>query len=348
MKANKHSVVMLFALIFAGCGGGGPRQAEGPKPNLGEEKGGSTTEASTGKPSGGDLAPEIADAQEALKNKDCATATTKAKAALAKGPEGSPSGPSDKDSADAHFVLGVCLEQGGKRDDAWKEYDAALKADPHHLAAAINESALLIDMGKFDEAEAVCKAALAANKGAPELHINLGYALGGKGDHAAAAKSFKNALALEPNDAGLMVDLGKELAASGDKDGASKQFKNALAKTDDAAIIADAGVGLAQVDDAPGCVAALDKAIAKGSSSALLTERAICKHKANDLAGARKDLDDAIAADAKNVKAHAAAAKYAEEAKDKKACKAHWAEVVKMTTGELQAQAKKGEARCSK
>jgi Tfp pilus assembly protein PilF len=326
---------MLFALGFSACGGSGPKQAEGPKPNLDDTSGGGgTSSGGNDKP----VAPEIEAAQDAVKNNDCTTATAKAKAVLDK----------DKDSADAHFILGVCLEKDDKKDDAWKEYDAALKIDPHHLSAATNESALLIDLGKFDEAVAVCKAALVSNKGAVDLHINLGYALAGKGDHADAAKSFKNALALKPDDATLMVARGNELAANGDKDEAAKSYKNALAKTDDAELIGEAAVGLGTAGDPQGCVAALDKAIAKASSSKLLADRGICKHKAGDVPGARKDLDDALAADATNVIAQFAAAKYAEEAKDKKACKEHWAAAAKLVKGEAQDMAKKGEARCSK
>jgi Tfp pilus assembly protein PilF len=205
-----------------------------------------------------------------------------------------------------------------------------------------------VEKKDWEGAIKVCKDGLAKNKGSAELHINLSYALKGKGDHELAAKSFANAIALKPDDAGLRLDRGMELLAAGDKDGAAKELKNAIAKANgDADLLAYAGIGLAQCDDAPGCVAALDKAIAVKSSAEMLTERAVCKHKAKDLAGARKDLEDALAKDPNNIKAHAAAAKYAEEAKDKKACKMHYAEVVKLVkTGELADQAKKGEERC--
>ncbi|MEO7096070.1 MAG: tetratricopeptide repeat protein, partial [Polyangiales bacterium] len=328
-RAKSLSIGATIALLLlAACGGSGPGQAEGPKPNLddkGASDGSGTTSASS---------PDLEAAMAALEAKDCKTARAKAEAVIAKTPT----------SADASFVLGVCDEADGKPDDAVKHYQAALATDATLTGASINLSALLIDLKQWDDAAKVCKDGLAKQKGTVELHINLSYALKGKGDHASAAKSFANAIALKPDDPTLRVDRAMELLSAGDKDGASKELKNALGKAGgNADLLAEIGVGLAQTGDAPGCVAALDKAIAAKSSPELLTERGICKHKANDLAGARKDLDDALAKDPASIKAHAAAAKYAEEAKDKKACKLHYAEVVKLVKeGELADQAKKG------
>ncbi len=326
------AVAVVVALgLGLGCASGGPTQADGPKPNLDDNTASGKNPASGSK--------DLDDAMAALEAKDCKSATEKAQKVLSTAPQ----------TADAHFVLAVCFEADKKNDDAVKEYRAALAIDAGASGASINLCALLVDLKRWDEAVEVAKAGLAKQKGAVELHINLAYALKGKGDHATAVKAFANAVALKPDDAGLRLDHGLELLATGDKDGAAKELKNAIAKANgDAVILAEAGVGLAQCDDAPGCVAALDKAVAVSSTAELLTERAICKHKAKDLAGARKDLDDALAKDAGSLKAHAAAAKYAEEAKDKKACKLHYAEVAKLAQGELAEQAKKGVERCSK
>ena len=333
--ARALSVLSMSSLVamaaLTACGASGPGQAEGPKPSLEDPKdnGGGGAPASS---------PDLDAAMSALESKDYKTARAKAEAVLAKTP----------DSADANFVLGVCDESDGKPDDAVKHYQAALAKDPAISGASINLSALLIDLKRWDDAAQVCKDGLAKQKGTVELHINLSYALKGKGDHESAAKSFANAIALKPDDPTLRVDRAMELLSAGDKDGAAKELKNALGKSGgNADLLAEIGVGLAQTGDAPGCVAAFDKAIAAKSTPEFFTERAICKHKANDLAGARKDLDDALAKDPANIKAHAAAAKYAEEAKDKKACKLHYLEVAKLAKeGDLADQAKKGADRC--
>lgn len=328
---------MKSALVFAGavvvflvgCGGSGPTQAEGPKPNL------DAPPASSGNPKAGTI--DLSDAHAALEAHDYATARTKAEAALAKEPN----------HAEAHFVVGVCDEADKKPDDAAKHYREALKSDPRLLGASINLSAILIDQKQFDEAADVARAGLKYSKGSPELHINLAYALQGKGDKDAAAKSFGNAVMLKPDDAELRLWHAQALLDAGDKDGAAKAFKNALGKAKgNADVMALAGIGLAQAGDAAGCVGALDQAIAAKSSPDLLTERAICKHKAKDVAGARADLDASIKLKP-TVKAHAAAAKYAEEAGDKKACRDHYQEVAKMAAGtKVEEEAKKGAARC--
>ena len=85
-------------------------------------------------------------------------------------------------------------------------------------------------------------------------------------------------------------------------------------------------------------------------TSVFFTERAICKHLGKDLPGARKDLDEALKLDASS-KAHFYAGKFAEEAGDKKACKAHYAEAAKLAAAakpgtKVEEEAKKGAERC--
>jgi Tfp pilus assembly protein PilF len=330
----KQAIIISFVVVLGGCGGSGPSQAEGPKPDLSGPPAGSASSSAGAEDKG---SPELASAHDALEAKDFKTARTKAEAVLAKNGK----------HAEANFIVGICDEADKKNDDAVTHYKAAIAADPKLLGASINLSALLVDMKQFDDAAEVAKAGLKLAKGSAELHTNLAYALKGKGDHATAAKSFANAVQLKPEDALLRLDYADELKEGGDKEGAQKQYKNVIAKAgEDVNVIAAAGIGLAQSGDPPGCVAAFDAAIKKKSSPDFLTERAICKHKAGDLAGARADLDESLKAKP-TVKAHAAAAKYAEEAKDKKACKLHYAEVAKMAAGtKVEEEAKKGMERC--
>jgi tetratricopeptide (TPR) repeat protein len=330
MKHVRFAVaaVVLAGCSLAACGGSGPTQAEGPRPNLDSPPTG--TDGDKG-------SAELADAHAAVAAKDFKTARAKAEAILQKNPK----------HAEALFVVGECDEADHKDEDAVAHYRAALAADPGLLGAAINLSALLIDLKRFGEAADVARAGLKSGKGAVELHINLAYALKGKGDHATAAKAFANALRFKPESADLYVEYGDELHAAGDNPGAQKAYKNAVAKAgDDVALIAAAGIGLSQSDDAPGCVAAFDTVLAKKSSADFLTDRAICKHKAGDLGGARADADASIKIKP-NIRAHTVAAMYAEEAKDKKACRAHFAEVAKMGVGtRVETDAKKGIERC--
>jgi tetratricopeptide (TPR) repeat protein len=323
---------LVFVLMLAACGGTGPSQAEGPKPDLDKpskaETGGASEEAMA--------------ALEAAEKKDYDGAKAKSDAVLAKNPK----------DAVAHYARGIVAEQHEKNlDDAEKHYRAALAADPKLVGATIFLSALLIDKKNFEEAAKVCRAGLEQNKGVPELHLNLAAALHGAGDHATSAKAFGNAAALKPDDVELKIWHAEELLEAGDKDGATKQFKNATAKAGkNMSVLKLAGLGLAKAGDYTACVATFDTAIAVKADGPLHTERAICKKKAGDLAGARKDLDEAIKLDPSS-KSYFYAAQYAEEAKDKKACFKFYTEAAKAAAAskpgtKVEEEAKKGADRC--
>lgn len=331
----------LLAAMFAfGCGtSGGPKQAEGPKPDLGDHDG---PGASNGAAADGTSSPELAAANDALAAKDFATARKKAQAVLDKTPK----------NGEALFILGNCDDADEKLDDAVVHYQGALAADPKLTGASVNLSADLYFLKRYDEAAEVAKAGLQYSKETVELHLNLGYALSGKGDHATAAKSFANALKLKPKDPSIEIMHGNELVEAGDKAGAQAEFKNAVANAGgDLGVMRDAAIGFSHCDDPTGCVAALDQALPKSpddkTSADILADRAICKHKGGDDAGWKKDLGDAIGKDSTSIKAHLALAEFSEKAKDKKTCKSEYAAVLKLqTSGPVADAAKKGLERC--
>ena len=322
------------AVAVSACGGGGgaPKQAEGPKPDLDAPPKGSAAE----KP----VAPAIVEAQAALESKNYPTARAKAQSVLDK----------DATDADAHFVLGVCDDEDGKKESAIAHYQAALQTDPKMFSAAINLASLLADAKRFDEAAEVARGAISrGGKGLAELHTVLAIALKGQGKHDLAARSYANAIALKPDDAELYLWQGEAFLDAGDKDGALRAYRGAAAHAkDDAQVLGLAAIGLAKAGDATGCVSALDRAIAKKATSELLTERAICKHVVKDLAGARVDLDAAIAK-APTFRAHVAAGTYAGEAGDKKACRAHFLEAAKIAAGKPgEKEAKERAEKCAR
>lgn len=324
--------VSLLGVWLAACGGTGPTQAEAPKPDLDKP-----TKAETGGASAEAMA-----ALDAAEKKDYAGAKEKADAVLAKNPK----------DAVAHYARGIAAEQGDKDlAAAEKHYRDALASDPKLVGASIFLSALLIDGKKFEDAAKVCRAGLEQNKGVVELHLNLASALHGSGDHATSAKAYGNAVALKPDDVELRIWHGQELLEAGDNDGASKAFKNATAKAGkNVTVLALAGIGLRDAGDYTGCVATFDQAIGVKAGAPLYVERAICKHKAGDLAGARKDTDEAIKLEPSS-KAYFAAGKFAEEAKDKKACFKFYAECAKLAAAakpgtKVEEEAKKGAERC--
>lgn len=333
------TLCLAAVLLLSACGGTGPSQAEGPKPDL---------DKPTKAESGGASAESMA-ALEAVEKKDYDAAKAKADGVLAKNPK----------DAVANYARGIVAEQSEKNPEAAeKHYRAALASDPKLVGASIFLSALLIDKKQFDEAAKVCRSGIEQNKGALELHLNLASALHGAGDHATSAKSYGNAVALKADDVELRIWHAQELLEAGDKDAASKQFKNAIAKAGkNTSVLALAGLGLRDAGDFTGCVATFDQAIAVKAAAPFYTERAICKQRANDLAGARKDLDEAIKLEPSS-KAHFYAGKLAEEAftasktpADKKSCREHYLEAQKLAAAakpgtKVEDEAKKGADRC--
>jgi tetratricopeptide (TPR) repeat protein len=322
-------------MLCIGCGGsgGGPTQAEGPKPTLpsGPDEGQSASGA------GGE-------ALEAAKAGDFKAAKEKADAVLAKNPK----------DAIAHYARGIAAEDGDKDDaEAEKHYRAALDANPKLVGASIFLSAQMIKLKRFEEAAKVAREGIKNDKGTYELHLHLGIALHNTGDHATAAKSFANAVALHPDDASLRLDYGKELLEAGDKDGAAKAFKEGANKAKgDSALLTEAALGMKDAGDNVACAATLDPVITAKPTVALFMVRASCRHGAKDLPGARKDLDEAIKLEKPpSFRTHGYAAKYAEEAGDKKACRALYLETAKLIAAEkpgtkLEEEAKKGADRC--
>lgn len=332
----KRTTTVAVVLFLVGCGGSGPSQAEAPKPSLDDKP------PHAGAADTGGASAEAMAALEAAEAKSWADAKAKADAVLAKNPK----------DAVAHYARGIVAEDADKDlDAAEKHYVAALEADPKLVGASIFLSALYIKREKWDDAAKVARAGLEHAKGTYELHLHLALALHGKGDHALAAKAYANAVTLRPDDGKLRFDHGEELLEAGDKDGAAKAFKGAIAKAKgDSSLIALSGLELKKAGDLPGCVAAMDQAIAVKASGAFYTERAICKHAAKDVEGARKDLDEAIKLEPSS-KNHFYAAKFAEDAGDKKACKTHYEQAAKLAAAakpgtKVEEEAKKGAARC--
>lgn len=277
-------------------------------------------------------------AQELLKQKEYTKARNTALELLKKSPQ----------NADAFFILGVCDEAEKKTNDAIEHYNAALKNDAKQISAATNLSALFIELNRFDEAEHVLQNAIKIAPKHPDLYVNLAYTLKGKNDFVKAAQAFAQASELKPNDAQLYLWQAETWLEAKELESAQRAYRNAIAHAETHAdLIAMAAVGLAKSGDAAGCVVTFNQAIAIQSTPGYLTERAICKHKAKDLSGARKDLVESLA-QKPSLKAHAAAAKYAEEAGDRTACFKHYNAVIVLAKGtKLEEQARRGTERCS-
>ncbi len=113
-----------------------------------------------------------------------------------------------RDNQVAHFCLGVALEKQGRPDEAVREYQAALAADPTYAAAHTNLGFVLSNEGRFDEATAQFQAALQADADPSRVHFGLGLVFGREGRVPDATIEFQQAVALRPDWPDAHYNLG--------------------------------------------------------------------------------------------------------------------------------------------
>jgi tetratricopeptide (TPR) repeat protein len=113
----------------------------------------------------------------------------------------------DPADAQAHYLVGYALSEGGDKAGTEAAYLAAIAADPQHANAHYNLGVLLSERGDKAGAEAAWRAAIAADPQYVDAHCNLGSILGSSGDHAGAARSFAAALKIDPSAADAKANL---------------------------------------------------------------------------------------------------------------------------------------------
>lgn len=116
--------------------------------------------------------------------------------------------PSGTKDADAHFNLGVMLEEAGAVAEAAEEYEKALADDPRHAKALNNLGLVRFSRGEVDAAVEFYRRALEAEEGFVLARYNLGLALAARGEHGAAAEEFGRVLALAPDNVQAASNLG--------------------------------------------------------------------------------------------------------------------------------------------
>ncbi|MBM5783559.1 MAG: glycosyltransferase [Cyanobacteria bacterium K_DeepCast_35m_m1_288] len=139
--------------------------------------------------------------------------------------------------ADAHperyeLLLHLALAEAARDPAAamalYREALALPLAPRLSLAARLNLSALLLQQGQPQEAEALCQRATAA---APEISLgwyNLGLIRRRLGDIAGALEAYREARRLQPEHAETHQNLAVALLLGGDIDGARSSFRQAM------------------------------------------------------------------------------------------------------------------------
>ena len=105
--------------------------------------------------------------------------------------------------------------RNGAREEAAELYEEVIKLDPSHAEAVNNLGAVLIELGRYHEAEQHFRIAIGIKPDYADPHGNLGSLLRNKSQLNGSEKSLRLALKLKPNFVDARVNLGLTLAYSG-------------------------------------------------------------------------------------------------------------------------------------
>lgn len=330
---KRLALVTIMVSSLAACGGQNPPATDpsggsAPTPKASEPSDVPAPAAAGGGAFDGPAAPassgEVKHAIAALKHGDLNGARSALEVALKK----------NENQADAHFYMGIVLDQSGDKAGAEKSFKRALEIDPNLEEAAINLSAVLVDAGKHDEAAAIMKKAIAKNPTNAALHLNLAMALSGKNDVEGANKSFDEATKLDPNNAQYVVTYAAHLVRAGKKDDAVTKLKQAEKMApNDASVLLSVAVEYKNLKQFKPCIATLDKAIAQKDLAELRIARGSCKLGLKDMQGALVEFKDAAAHEPNNARARAAYGNALADSGKFDEAIAEWEAVIKLVPG---------------
>jgi len=133
------------------------------------------------------------------------------------------------DFADAHYNLGLTLQELNQLDDAVKCYLKTLTIKPDYAEAYNNLGVTFKDLDQLDEAVKCYEKALIIKPDYPEAHNNLGNALKNLGRASKAVECFERMLTIDPDNAEGHNNLGNTLYVLGQPNAACKSYMKALA-----------------------------------------------------------------------------------------------------------------------
>ena len=128
----------------------------------------------------------------------------------------------------AHLMKGVDLENAGNLDGAIAEHEEAVKLDPRLAQAHANLIALYARTGRTDRAEAEYRATVGINANLPQSHYDYGVLLVSQKRYNEAEDAFRKALESSPNYAEAHSNLGAMLERRGKTEEALLEYEAAI------------------------------------------------------------------------------------------------------------------------
>jgi predicted Zn-dependent protease with MMP-like domain len=112
--------------------------------------------------------------------------------------------------ADALTLEAAALTELGDAPASLGRLDLALRLDPDHAEARLEQARALFEACRFEEAKAALEALLVRDPEEPYTHYALGLLAERRGDEKAAARHFKRAHELDPEGFELAVTVSPE------------------------------------------------------------------------------------------------------------------------------------------
>src|SRR5204863_413613 len=212
-----------------------------------------------------------------------------------------------RDSGNARYLYlqGRVADAIGKAEEAYRKYEAALKAKPDLVEALAAEG--LVWVSRNDKARAQERLDVALKVPTDSLTAVEEEAIGdlalSMGHRDKARDAFARALQKDPNDPIAHAGMGKALAAQGDLAAARKQMEMALTQLEtDAALQYEYGSLLRRMGQSDGALQSFRKAVKLDSKEALHRPRlwalvGDAEQQSGDIDSAIRDFQRALAQD---------------------------------------------------
>jgi len=128
----------------------------------------------------------------------------------------------------AHLMRGVELENAGQLDGAIAEHEKAVQEDPKLAQAHANLIALYGRVGRPGQAEKEYRATVEINPNLPQSHYDYGVFLVSRERYREAGTAFRKALESSPNYAEAHSNLGAMLEREGKSEEAIEHYRAAI------------------------------------------------------------------------------------------------------------------------
>ncbi len=130
------------------------------------------------------------------------------------------------DSADAHHLIGLALDQKGEHEAAVAAIEQAIALKPASGLFRFNLARVLSEAGQVDRARETYRAAIDMKPGDADAHSNLGLLEERAGSPDAALAAFEAALAVDPGHLKARVNLARTLITLKRSDAAASHLKH--------------------------------------------------------------------------------------------------------------------------